>query len=195
MKELLCTSIFRDKSDNITGYRLVDRKGQAKEIKKDALKEMIRSKKVSVINLTLTSNNRLITKGFEMSKKDFERMTKRNIKDTAEEITVKLSFSADIEAGTYTELERSLCNHIDGLIDFDGCPEIKYASDVKVKALNGNAEELISKIYVSMCLRIEKSFLSTLKGYVGHHIDYIMNLDDYYEIKRIYGCKILGWKK
>lgn len=187
MKELRCTSIFRDKSGNIIGYRLVDSKGQAKEIKKDALKEMIRSNKVSVINLTLTSNNRLITKGFEIKKKDMVA--------TAEEITVKLSFSADIEAGTYTELERSLCNHIDGLIDFDGCPEIKYASDVEVKALNGNADELISKIYVSMCLRIEKSFLSTLKGYVGHHIDYIMNLDDYYEIKRIYGCKLLGWKK
>ena len=187
MKELRCTSIFRDKSGNIIGYRLVDSKGQAKEIKKDALKEMIRNNKVSVMNLTLTSNNRLITKGFEIKKKD--------MKATAEEITVKLSFSADIEAGTYTELERSLCNHIDGLIDFDGCPEIKYASDVEVKALNGNADELISKIYVSMCLRIEKSFLSTLKGYVGHHIDYIMNIDDYYEIKSVYGCKLLGWKK
>ena len=46
MKELRCTSIFRDKSGNIIGYRLVDSKGQAKEIKKDALKEMIRNNKV-----------------------------------------------------------------------------------------------------------------------------------------------------
>jgi hypothetical protein len=51
---------FRDNSDKIIGYRLVDQQGHFKDIKSDMLKRMISAGTIEVINLKLTQDNRLI---------------------------------------------------------------------------------------------------------------------------------------
>lgn len=55
-----CTMKFRDETGKIMGYRLVDLKGQKQNIKPEILKAAIKNGQISVVNLTLTSDNRLI---------------------------------------------------------------------------------------------------------------------------------------
>lgn len=185
MVEVTCTYTFRNKNGGIVGYRIQDRNGEVRDIKKDVLKDLIKRHEIMVNNLTLTSDNRLVSK------------TNKQLKEnkSTDELFVKISMCADIEPGEYTMLERSLLHNIDGFIDFNGNTEIKYASNVEVKPMNGNTSELISKIYISMTLCIEKEFLAEFKRFIDHHIEYLINMDDYTEIKSVYDCKILSWKK
>ena len=53
---------FRDKHNNIIGYKLLDSHGNIKDVPSDKLKIAIKNKNIDVINLTLTSDNRLIDK-------------------------------------------------------------------------------------------------------------------------------------
>lgn len=53
---------LRDKSGNIEGYVLEDRQGNARKMKADEVKKMIKAGDLEVINLTLTSDGRLIKK-------------------------------------------------------------------------------------------------------------------------------------
>lgn len=59
-----CTCIykFRDKNGNIKGYKLRDCNGKEIDIESNELKQRISSKQFEVDNLTLTSDNRLLTK-------------------------------------------------------------------------------------------------------------------------------------
>jgi len=50
----------RDKNNKIIGYTLLDQSGNKLSIKSDDLKNAIRNNEIEVLNLTLTSNNRLI---------------------------------------------------------------------------------------------------------------------------------------
>ena len=62
MIQLKCIRKFKDKSGRIHGYRLVDINGVVQDITPNNLKDVIKSGKVTVVNLTLTSDNRLIDK-------------------------------------------------------------------------------------------------------------------------------------
>ena len=55
-----CINKYRDKNNNIIGYRLQDKNGNEQDIKSNQLKQAIRDKRVEVKNLTLTSDNRLV---------------------------------------------------------------------------------------------------------------------------------------
>lgn len=55
-----CIEKFRDKNNVIIGYRLQDSQGVAKDVYPDQLKVAIRNQQITVINLTLTSDNKLI---------------------------------------------------------------------------------------------------------------------------------------
>lgn len=55
-----CTEKFRDNTDKITGYMVVDNYGHGKRFKSEDLKGFIRNGKLCITNLTLTSDNRLI---------------------------------------------------------------------------------------------------------------------------------------
>lgn len=55
-----CTMKFRDKTGKIMGYRLVDLNGQKQNIEPEILKVAIKNGQISVVNLTLTSDNRLV---------------------------------------------------------------------------------------------------------------------------------------
>ena len=55
-----CIQKFRDKHGRIYGYRLVAMNGDTKDIRAKALKNAIINKQVSVVNLSMTSDGRLI---------------------------------------------------------------------------------------------------------------------------------------
>ena len=55
-----CIEKFRDKNNVIIGYRLQDSQGVTKDVYPDQLKVAIRNQQITVINLTLTSDNRLV---------------------------------------------------------------------------------------------------------------------------------------
>ena len=57
-----CTGTKRDAQNRVLGYYLIDRTKEKKYIEKDKLKALIRAKKIQVVNLTLTSDNRLVFK-------------------------------------------------------------------------------------------------------------------------------------
>ena len=57
-----CVHKYRKNNDEIVGYRLVDLTGSYLDIESDKLKKFIMQGKIEVVNLTLTSDNRLIDK-------------------------------------------------------------------------------------------------------------------------------------
>ena len=60
MLTVKCIQKFRDKTGKIYGYRLQDQQGITRDIKSEEIKQAIRSNQIKVINLTLTSDNRLV---------------------------------------------------------------------------------------------------------------------------------------
>ena len=75
------TQKFRNSSGQITGYRIIDSKGVSKDITSAELKTAIKSRKIVVVNLKLTSNNKLIDC----------TTTENNSKLTVEELARKIS--------------------------------------------------------------------------------------------------------
>ena len=62
MIQAKCIEKIRDKNNNIIGYKLIDKNKNEVAVKAERLKEVIKSGQLEVINLTLTSDNRLIDK-------------------------------------------------------------------------------------------------------------------------------------
>lgn len=60
MIQAKCIQKFRDKSNKIYGYRLQDINGQTQDVRPDKLKQAIANKQIHVVNLTLTSDDRLV---------------------------------------------------------------------------------------------------------------------------------------
>lgn len=60
MIQAKCIQKFRNKQNQIYGYRLQDTRGAIKDVLADQLKIAIKNKQINIINLTLTSDNRLI---------------------------------------------------------------------------------------------------------------------------------------
>ena len=55
-----CVQKYRDKNNNIIGYRLQDIKRKQMDVKPDVLKKAIQNKEMMVLNLVLTSDGRLV---------------------------------------------------------------------------------------------------------------------------------------
>lgn len=60
MIRVKCIAKLRDKNNVIYGYTLQDEQGNQMNVNPDALKNAIKANQVKCINLTLTSNNRLV---------------------------------------------------------------------------------------------------------------------------------------
>lgn len=60
MVKAVCINKFRDKNGIIIGYSIRDAAGNIKEVEAAVLKKAIKSNRVQVVNLTLTSDNRLV---------------------------------------------------------------------------------------------------------------------------------------
>ena len=68
MIQALCLQKFRNKNNQIIGYRLQDRNGNTLDVKSEYLKQAIRNNQINVLNLTLTSDNKLIDKAYKPQK-------------------------------------------------------------------------------------------------------------------------------
>ena len=60
MIQAKCIEKFRNSGGIIIGYRLIDLAGQSLDIESEDLKRAIYNKYITVINLTLTSNGKLV---------------------------------------------------------------------------------------------------------------------------------------
>ena len=60
MIQVKCIQKFRDKNNHIYGYRIVDLNGQTQDVQPEKLKQAIKTKQLHVINLRLTSDDRLV---------------------------------------------------------------------------------------------------------------------------------------
>ena len=60
MIQVKCIKKFRDKHNKIIGYRLVDTNGNMQDVKAEKLKEVLSTGKLSIVNLTLTKDGRLV---------------------------------------------------------------------------------------------------------------------------------------
>jgi len=60
MIQAKCIQKFRDKNNHIYGYRLIDINGQTQDVQPQNLKQAIASGQIHVVNLTLTTDGRLI---------------------------------------------------------------------------------------------------------------------------------------
>ena len=60
MIQAKCVQKFRDNTGKIYGYRLQDLNGKTQDVQPDNLKAAIRNKQIHIVNLTLTSDNRLV---------------------------------------------------------------------------------------------------------------------------------------
>ena len=60
MIQAICLKKFRNKNNQIIGYRIQDKNGNTLDVKSEYLKQAIKNKQINVINLTLTSDNKLI---------------------------------------------------------------------------------------------------------------------------------------
>lgn len=68
MIEVKCVDKLKDKSGNITKYKLVDKQGQVKVFTATELKQAMKMGNLTVVNLTLTKDNRLVSKGVQPDK-------------------------------------------------------------------------------------------------------------------------------
>lgn len=60
MIQVKCIQKFRDKNNHIYGYRLQDINGQTQDVQPKNLKQAIASGKIHIVNLTLTTDGRLV---------------------------------------------------------------------------------------------------------------------------------------
>ena len=82
MLKVKCIQKFRDKNNIIIGYRIIDQNGNMKDISSESLKQAIKQRKLEVINLTLTSDNRLIDKAITQTP---TQQTQKPIKQSSQE--------------------------------------------------------------------------------------------------------------
>ena len=83
MLKVKYTQKFRNKNNIIIGYRIMDKNENTKDVSSEYLKQAIRQGKLEVINLTLTSDNRLINKAITQTT---TQQTQKTIKQSSQGI-------------------------------------------------------------------------------------------------------------
>ena len=90
MIQAKCIEKFRDKHNQIYGYRLQDQQGNIKDVTSDQLKQAIRNQQINIINLQLDKAGRLVDKTEKPDNKPISPANNDEIKACAEEITNNL---------------------------------------------------------------------------------------------------------
>ena len=120
MLTVTCIQKFRNKQNQIYGYRLQDQQGNIKDVYSDQLKAAIRNNKIDIVNLTLTSDNRLVAKTPEKQHKLNNKMTnedqeeqrfknilaKANLMGISKDALISCKFAYDIIKETYNLLDK-----------------------------------------------------------------------------------------
>jgi hypothetical protein len=106
-----CIQKFRDKQNRIYGYRLVDLNGHTQDVKPENLKAAIKNGEINVVNLTLTSDGRLMdTSEKQLQSKKLGEAPK---KESSSEITPL--------AKAFTLIDISMVDMSDHYEDFVSC--------------------------------------------------------------------------
>ena len=108
MLKVKCVQKFRDKNNVIIGYRIIDQNGNTKDVSSESLKQVIQQGRLEVINLTLTSDNRLIDKGITQTP---TQQTQKSIKQSPQEaIDIEKMLQRLKLLGCATEIDTN-CDH------------------------------------------------------------------------------------
>ena len=122
-----CIQKFRGKHNKIIGYRLVDDKGNVKDVKAEKLKQVIAAGKLSVSNLTLTADGRLVT----TSEKDTKSEAASKAKTVKSKNKVNITRSKLVEAikSGYNTFLKDICSNESLTIDFE---DVLYPLDTSL---------------------------------------------------------------
>ena len=84
-----CLHKFRNKNNQIIGYTIQDKNGNTVDVKSEYLKQAIRNSQIKVLNLTLTSDNKLIDKAYKPQKvQKVQKVQNNNLKNIIAKISV-----------------------------------------------------------------------------------------------------------
>ena len=136
MLKVKCIQKFRDKNNIIIGYRIVDQNGNMKDVSSESLKQVIQQGRLEVVNLTLTSDNRLIDKAITQTP---TQQTQKPVKQSHQEtINIDKMLPRLKLLGCVTEIDEG-CDHKIYLIKMseedyrliipDDVTEIKFDTD------------------------------------------------------------------
>ena len=103
-----CLHKFRNKNDQIIGYKIQDKNGNTLDVKSEYLKQAIRNNQINVLNLTLTSDNKLIDKEYKSQKvQKVQKVQNNNLKNIIAKISVLGTPFTSFCGHTYYILEKS----------------------------------------------------------------------------------------
>jgi len=159
-----------DKKDDM--YLLQDINGMKKQYLKSQLKEEIKQKKLCVVNLTLTKDNRLIA-----TRDKFVGLT----------CVATINFSGMQE--DYVELKKTFTHHLEYLFDFEENSDIESASCESFELA-----ETRKAIHIKLYVVVSFDYAWEFKGNWMHHIDYIWQLNEFPEIKSFHSAKIIDYE-
>lgn len=130
MLQAKCIQKFRDSKNKIYGYRLIDINNQTQDVTPDDLKRAIRDELIDVVNLTLTSDGRLIDKAPERqlaNKKIMPNKVEKPV-NTIENMANIIANKVYKKLGINQPAKEITClnNNYDGNIDQRYEPELNY---------------------------------------------------------------------
>lgn len=136
MIQAKCIQKFRDKNNNIYGYRLIDINGQTQDVQSKNLKQAIASGKIHVVNLTLTTDGRLI----DTTEKQLQ--------------SKQLGPEPQIESDKrILEIAKGICNRCNYTLDKNDIDE----SSATINKTNGKI-----KTYVYICINVNNDIEITI---------------------------------
>ena len=118
MLTVTCIQKFRDRHNQIYAYRLQDFQGNTRDVYSDQLKQAIRNNKINIVNLTLTSDNRLVSTTPTQSK------TSKISNEQLQSMLTKAKL-----LGLHTEEIPTACDHKCYLISMSEAQHIVYIPD------------------------------------------------------------------
>lgn len=155
MIQVKCIQKFRDKNNNIYGYRLIDINGQTQDVQPKNLKQAISSGKIHVVNLTLTSDGRLV----DTTEKQLKSKSLGSIPQPPKSEVIKQKL---IDIAKYIQNNKASylsINYYDFFEDSDGDYAFSVSDDfditVNSKEFTGHIEVYIKKNEISFDLQIQ----------------------------------------
>lgn len=164
---------FRDEHGNIIGYRLRDftPNRRTQDVKADILKREIRAGNVTVTNLTLTSNNRLVdtsANGLESKKLG----PKPELKNSSIDVNKRANAIRPIDNRASSIPGRITSNGINEIIEMINDTNVLKSIKAYIKYINEHPEELSNIKNVNNVSAKSKGFISSLFVlYVAYKLD------------------------
>lgn len=171
MIQAKCIEKYRDKSNKIIGYKLVDLNNKTQDFSADALKKAIANKKIHVVNLTLTSDGRLMpTTDKSLPYKEDKKVIKKEYKIETKKEDIQISNLAK----AFTLLEWSYIDMGDDVEELVNC--MCEAAGLKENAWDIHEENgvlnLLNKAHQIIINKNFKLLIGRLKNLLTEEGDY-----------------------